>query len=60
VLYKCTDYYAPSCEGALRWNDRTLAIDWPLPPDEISTNARDSSAALLADFDSPFVYGQVA
>ena len=59
VLYKVTDYYAPNAEGALRWNDRTLAIDWTLPADEISTNARDNNAALLADFDSPFVYGQV-
>jgi len=29
-LYKTTDYYAPQAERSLRWNDPTLAIDWPL------------------------------
>ena len=35
VLYKVTDYYAPQAEGAVRWNDPALAIDWTLPADQI-------------------------
>ncbi len=33
-LYRCTDYYNPSAEHCLRWDDASLAIDWPLstPP----------------------------
>jgi len=29
-LYKTTDYYAPGHERCIQWNDRQLAIDWPL------------------------------
>lgn len=28
-LYKATDYYAKACEGAIRWDDPRLAIEWP-------------------------------
>ncbi|MCS7487767.1 MULTISPECIES: dTDP-4-dehydrorhamnose 3,5-epimerase [Marinomonas] len=27
--YKCTDYYDPSDEGCLIWNDPTVDIEWP-------------------------------
>ncbi len=60
VLYKVTDYYAPQAEGALRWNDPTVGVDWTLAPEQISTNARDGAASLLADLDTPFVYGETA
>ncbi|PSH03656.1 MAG: dTDP-4-dehydrorhamnose 3,5-epimerase [Acidobacteria bacterium] len=30
VLYKATDFYAPSCERSLLWNDSQLGISWPL------------------------------
>ena len=28
--YKCDDVYNPSAEGGLAWNDKDVAIDWPL------------------------------
>jgi len=28
--YKCTDYYDPSDEGCLVWNDPQVNIDWPI------------------------------
>lgn len=28
--YKCTDYYDPSDESGLLWNDDNLAIQWPI------------------------------
>jgi dTDP-4-dehydrorhamnose 3,5-epimerase len=60
VIYKVTDYYAPQAEGALRWNDPALAIDWTIPAGEITANARDAAAPLLADLDTPFAYGDAA
>jgi dTDP-4-dehydrorhamnose 3,5-epimerase len=30
VLYKATDYYAPSHERTILWSDPTLGIAWPL------------------------------
>ncbi|MBJ7551527.1 dTDP-4-dehydrorhamnose 3,5-epimerase [Marinomonas ostreistagni] len=28
--YKCTDYYDPSDEGCLIWNDPEVGIEWPI------------------------------
>lgn len=29
-LYKTTDYYSKECERSIVWNDRDIAIEWPL------------------------------
>ena len=39
--YKCSDVYAPDEERGLRWDDRDLAIDWPLGDDEPVLSERD-------------------
>lgn len=33
-LYKCTDFYDPSSEAGIMWNDPTIRIDWPIPGGE--------------------------
>ena len=34
-LYKTTDYYAPQHERCLKWDDPTIAINWPLQAEPI-------------------------
>jgi dTDP-4-dehydrorhamnose 3,5-epimerase len=29
-VYKCTDYYNPSAEHAIIWNDPDIGIEWPI------------------------------
>jgi len=56
VLYKVTGYYAPQAEGVLRFDDPAIGVDWTIPRAELSANARDAAAPLLADLVSPFAY----
>jgi dTDP-4-dehydrorhamnose 3,5-epimerase len=42
VQYKMTDFYTPSAEGVIAWNDPDLAIDWPLADPVLSP--RDARA----------------
>jgi dTDP-4-dehydrorhamnose 3,5-epimerase len=50
VLYKTTDFYAPDCDRAIRWNDPVLGIEWPLEG-EPRVSPKDEDAPLLADAD---------
>lgn len=45
--YLCTDTYDPSADASIRWDDPTLAIDWPVS--EPSLSPRDAVAPLLVD-----------
>ena len=57
VMYKCSDLYAPACDGGLRWDDPAIGIDWPMPKDAApELSAKDTALPLLAAFDSPFPY----
>jgi dTDP-4-dehydrorhamnose 3,5-epimerase len=48
-LYKATGYYSPECEVAVRWDDPTLAIRWPLGKSPPIQSARDATALLVTD-----------
>lgn len=49
-LYKTTDYYNPSAEQCIRWDDPTLAIDWQL--DEAPRlSAKDQLGKTLKEID---------
>ena len=39
--YKCDNLYARECEGAIRWDDPTLAIDWKIDFGRVIVSAKD-------------------
>ncbi|MCI2401162.1 dTDP-4-dehydrorhamnose 3,5-epimerase [Aliiroseovarius subalbicans] len=51
IVYKCSDYYSPDCDGAVRWD--SCGIDWSLGGDPVLSD-KDLTAPAFADFDSPF------
>ena len=53
-LYKTTNYYHPASEGSLRWNDPSLAIQWPLHEikGELMLTEKDKKGLCLADLAS--------
>ncbi|MCU9849588.1 dTDP-4-dehydrorhamnose 3,5-epimerase [Defluviimonas sp. WL0024] len=56
VLYKCSDFYAPECDGAVRFDDPDLGIDWGLDTRAAILSDKDAAAQSFRDFQSPFVY----
>jgi dTDP-4-dehydrorhamnose 3,5-epimerase len=52
--YKCDEYYHPEAEGAIAWDDPTLAINWRLPSDKVLLSEKDSHHPKFDEFTSPF------
>lgn len=46
-VYKCTDYYHPEDEGAVRWDDPDIGVDWPIAEPILSD--KDSKAPRLRE-----------
>ena len=53
IVYKCSDYYAPDCDGSVAWD--SVGIDWGLTEAPV-LSAKDAAAVPLADFKTPFAY----
>jgi dTDP-4-dehydrorhamnose 3,5-epimerase len=56
VEYKCDNYYAPESEGAIRWDDPTLAIDWQLADNEAIVSAKDIANPMFEECKTLFDY----
>ena len=56
--YKCDNFYDPSSEGAVAWNDPALGIDWRIPAEKVILSAKDSAHPRLADSDYLFDYNE--
>lgn len=47
-LYKTTDYWFPEAERAIRWDDSTLAIKWPITGEAL-VSGKDAAAPAFKD-----------
>lgn len=56
--YKCDDFYAPECEGAIAWDDPDLGIDWRVPADKIILSAKDTCHPRLKDAEWLYDYNE--
>ncbi|TMV08452.1 dTDP-4-dehydrorhamnose 3,5-epimerase [Ruegeria sediminis] len=56
IVYKCSDYYAPDCDGAVRYDDPDIGIDWKLGDSVPVLSGKDAAAPLLRDLQNPFVF----
>ena len=55
IVYKCSDFYAPECDGAVHWD--SCGITWPneaFSGTLAIVSDKDAQAQPFADFDSPF------
>lgn len=53
VQYKCSDYYAPECDGCVRWD--SAGIDWPLTGMPVLSE-KDARGVAFNEFHSPFAW----
>lgn len=51
IIYKCSDYYAPDSDGAVRWD--SCGIDWPLEGTPVLSD-KDAEAISFDAFQTPF------
>jgi dTDP-4-dehydrorhamnose 3,5-epimerase len=52
--YKCSDFYAPDDEHAIRWDDPEIGIDWPV--DSPSLSDKDAAAPRLEELDADTLF----
>lgn len=47
IQYKADNFYAPMCDGNIRWDDPDIMIDWPFPPTILAD--KDANAPTLRE-----------
>lgn len=47
VQYKADNYYAPDCDGNIRWDDPEIGVAWPIAP--VILSDKDRNAPLLKE-----------
>ena len=54
IVYKCSAAYAPGHEGAVRWDDPDIGINWGIAQADAILSPRDAAAPSLRELLSPF------
>lgn len=58
VQYKADNYYAPECDGNIRWNDPEIGVKWPFDP--VILSEKDEKAPLLSEHTNlNFIYEEM-
>ncbi|MEI8273680.1 MAG: dTDP-4-dehydrorhamnose 3,5-epimerase [Paludibacter sp.] len=52
--YKCDNFYSPTLERGIMYNDANLAIDWKIPADKAIISDKDLKHPLFIDADKNF------
>lgn len=47
IQYKADNFYSPTCDGNIRWNDAEIKIDWPFEPTILAD--KDAKAPTLRE-----------
>lgn len=47
VQYKADNYYAPECDGNIRWDDPEIGVEWGMTP--VILSEKDKNAPLLSE-----------
>ena len=47
IQYKTDNFYAPNCDGNIRWDDPEIKVDWPFPPTILAD--KDAKAPTLRE-----------
>ena len=47
IQYKADNFYAPTCDGNIRWDDSEIKIDWPFAPTILAD--KDAKAPTLRE-----------
>lgn len=54
--YKVDNWYAPSHDAGISWNDEDLKIDWQIDATTVLVSEKDGKLPKLSQISSPFVY----
>ena len=54
--YKCDNFYAPQREGAVRWDDADLAVDWKIPAEDVILSDKDRNHPGLRELEDVFFF----